>query len=214
MYLITSTFDVDRALAKTTELLSLGDAPERLADRLGMPRDLETIKDGIQAVSFRHLLDEIVRLKRYLDLDAQIEELKNGKSMLRFFGSGLSEKQMAKLEEERRKCGSLIEAPRWFYRQPRVRLLAAIRDQALDESQQDNAAWIDVDEKKLVFPIANIFEKVDYANAEILVKELEKPLKAFNARYLLENFEGNRSISFNFETREALYYIPTPIPAE
>jgi hypothetical protein len=208
MYLITATFDVEQAHAKAAELLALGDTPDRLAERLGSMHDLPMVKEGVPVASFKKLIDEVTRLKQFIALEKQIAELKAGKSMVRFLGSGFKEKQIAKLEEERRKFGSLIEAPRWFYKQPRVRLLSAIRDYALDGSQQGDAVWTDIDEKKLVFPIVNIFESADVAEAQALAGELEKPLKDIAPRFLLEKFEGNRSINFDLEKGVAIYYAP------
>jgi hypothetical protein len=212
MYLITATFDVEQAHAKATELLTLGDTPDRLAERLGLPRDVKMVKEGALVASFKKLPVEVTRLKQFIALDKQLEDLKTDKSMLRFLGAGFKEKQIAKLNEERRKFGSLIEAPRWFYTQPRVRLLSSIRDYALDSSQQGDAVWNDIDEKKLVFPIVDIFEHADVAAAEALAKELEKPLKDISTHFLLEKFEGNRSINFDLEKGVAIYYAPTPGP--
>jgi hypothetical protein len=210
MYIITATFDVEQAHAKVTELLALSDSAERLAERLGIMRDLDFVKEGLAPASFKQMIADITRLKHYVDLEAQIEEVRNDKSMLRFLGTGFKEKQMAKLAEERRKFGSLIEAPRWFYRHPRVRLLSAIRDYALDGSQQGDASWSEIDEKKLSFPIVKIFEKADLEAAEILVKEIEKPVRDISPRFLLESFEGNRSISFDLSKGVAIYYAPAP----
>jgi hypothetical protein len=210
MYLITATFDVEQAQAKAAELLALGDTPDRLTERLGTSHDLPMVQEGVPVASFKKLVAEVTRLRQFIALEKQIVELKAGKSMARFLGAGFKEKQLAKLEEERRKFGSLIEAPRWFYQQPRVRLLSAIRDYALDGSQQGDAVWTDIDEKKLVFPIVNIFESADVSGAEALAGELEKPLKDIAPRFLLEKFEGNRSINFDLEKGVAIYYAPTP----
>jgi hypothetical protein len=213
MFIITATFETDQAIGKASELLALADSPERLAERLGMTRDLEIIKQGVTDVSFKRLVTDIGRLQQYIELEKQIVDVKTDKSMLRFLGTGFKEKQLTKLREERRKFGSLIEAPRWFYKQPRVQLLSAIRDYALDGSQQGDAAWAEIDEKRLVFPIANMFESADKSYAEDLAARLEKPLKDFDPRYLLEHFEGNRSISFDFETNVVIYYTPAPTHA-
>jgi hypothetical protein len=210
MYLITATFDVEQAHAKTAELLALADTPDRLAERLGSMHDLPMVKEGVVAASFKKLVVEVGRLRQFIALEKEIGELKAGKSMLRFLGSGFKEKQIAKLEEERRKFGSLIEAPRWFYMQPRVQLLSAIRDYALDGSQAGDAVWTNFDEKKLVFPIVNIFESADVAGAEALAAELEKPLKDIAPKFILEKFEGNRSINFDLEKGVAIYYAPAP----
>ncbi len=94
--------------------------------------------------------------------------------MLRFPGAQVQGKQIAKLEEELRKFGSLLEAPRWFYKEPRVQLLSAIRDYALDGSQQGDAAWIEVEEDALVFPIVNMFENADQPFAQKVAEQLEK----------------------------------------
>jgi len=208
MYIITATFDPDAAFARASELLTLGDSPERLAERLGITRDLELVKQGVVNSSFRKLLADIKQLEHYLALNRQIEDVKNGKTMMRFLGEGFKAKQVAKLQEECKKFGSLIEAPKWFYQQPRVHLLSSIRDYALDGSQQGDAVWTDVDRESLVFPIAAMFESADKVRAQEIVAQIEKPLKDIDPRYLLEKFEGHRSITFDFDKGVAIYYTP------
>jgi hypothetical protein len=210
MYIITATFDADAAFARTSELLTLGDSPERLAERLGITRDLEVVKQGVANASFKRLLNDIKQLKHFVEINKQIEDVKNGKSVLRFLGPGFKEKQIAKLEEESRKFGALIEAPKWFYQQPRVQLLSSIRDYALDGSQQGDAVWTEINREKLVFPIVAMFETADKTFAENLVAQIEKPLKDIDPRFLLEKFEGHRSITFDFDKGMAMYYTPAP----
>ena len=210
MYIITATFDADAAFARASELLALGDSPERLAERLGITRDLSVVKQGVQPASFRRLIADVKHLKKYVEVRGQIEDVKNGKSMMRFLGEGFKEKQITKLEEEMKKFGSLIDAPAWFYSQPRVQLLSAIRDCALDGSQQGDAVWTEVEREKLVYPIVAMFESANTGFAQELVTQLEKPLKDVDPRFLLEKFEGNRSISFDFDKGVAMYYTPAP----
>jgi len=210
MYIITATFDADEAFARTSEMLRLGDSPERLAERLGMTRDLEVVKQGVVNASFKRLLSDIKRLKHFLAINELIEEVKSGKSMLRFLGAGFKERQIARLKNERRKFGSLIETPKWFYQQPRIQLLSSIRDYALDASQQGDAVWTEIAREKLVFPIAAMFETANMAFAENLVTQLERPLKDVDPHFLLEKFEGNRSIGFDFDKGVAIYYTPAP----
>jgi hypothetical protein len=210
MYMITATFDAEAALGRTSELLALGDSPERLAERLGATRDLEMVKLGVAVAPFKQVVTDMQRIKKYVEVESQIEEVKADKSMLRFLGAGYKEKQIAKLEETRRKFGSLIEAPLWFYKQPRVQLLSAIRDYALDGSQQGDAAWIEIEEEKLEFPIAKMFETADQAFAKTLTEQIERPLQDIDPRFLLEKFEGNRSVNFDFEKGVVLYYTPAP----
>jgi hypothetical protein len=210
MYIITATFDADAAFARTAELLALGDSPERLAERLGITRELVVVKQGVQQASFRQLLTEIKNLKKYVEVRQQIEDVKNGKSMMRFLGEGFKEKQITKLEEEAKKFGSLIDGPAWFYQQPRVQLLSAIRDCALDGSQQGDATWTEVERDKLIFPLVAMFESADKDLAQEVVTQLEKPLKDIDPRFLLEKFEGHRSITFDFDKGVAMYYTPAP----
>ncbi|HEX4140994.1 MAG TPA: hypothetical protein VHY09_11645 [Candidatus Methylacidiphilales bacterium] len=210
MYIITATFDADAAFARTAELLALGDSPERLAERLGITRELPVVKQGVQQASFRRLIADVKGLKKYVEVRQQIEDVKNGKSMMRFLGEGFKEKQLAKLDVEVKKFGSLIDAPAWFYQQPRVQLLSAIRDSALDGAQQGDAVWTEVEREKLIFPIAAMFESADGDFARELVAQLEKPLKDTDPRFILEKFEGNRSINFDFDKGVAMYYTPAP----
>jgi hypothetical protein len=210
VYIITATFDADAAFARASELLALGDSPERLAERLGVTRDLAMVKQGVQTPSFRRLLADIKHLRKYVEIRQQIDDVRNGKTMMRFLGNGAKEKQLARLEDEAKRFGSLLEGPTWFYQQPRVQLLSAIRDYALDGSQQGDAAWTEVERDSLVFPIAAMFEAADKTFAQELVTQLEKPFKDVDPRFLLEKFEGHRSIMFDFDKGTAIYYTPAP----
>jgi len=210
VYIITATFDADAAFARASELLALGDSPERLAERLGVTRDLAMVKQGVQTPSFRRLLADIKHLKKYVEIRQQIDDVRNGKTIMRFLGNGAKEKQLARLEDEAKRFGSLLEGPTWFYQQPRVQLLSAIRDYALDGSQQGDAAWTEVERDSLVFPIAAMFEAADKTFAQELVTQLEKPFKDVDPRFLLEKFEGHRSIMFDFDKGTAIYYTPAP----
>jgi hypothetical protein len=210
MHIIAASFDADAALTRTTEVLALGDSPERLAEKLGITRDLGMVKEGVAAASYKRLLADVNKLRQYKEVEKQLDEIKGDKSMLRFLGAKFKEKQIIKLEEDLRKFGALIEAPRWFYKQPRVQLLSAIRDYALDGSQQGDAAWIEVEEDKLVFPVVNMYEQADLPFAQTLMAQLEKQLKDVDPKFVLEKFEGNRSITFDFEKGVATYYTPAP----
>ena len=55
-----------------------------------------------------------------------------------------------------------------------------------------------------------MFESADDAFAQTLLQQIERPLKDVDPRFLLEKFEGNRSISFDFEKSVAMYYTPAP----
>jgi hypothetical protein len=210
MYIITATFDPDAAFARASEMLALGDSPERLAERLGITRDLDVVKKGVPSASFKRVIQDVHKLRHYVEVSKQLDEVKSDKSMLRFLGAGFKEKQIARLEAEIEKFASLIDAPKWFYQQPRVQLLSSIRDYALDGSQQGDAAWAEIERQQLVFPIAAMYETANKAFAEELVAHIEKPLKDVDPRFLLEKFEGNRSVTFDFDKGMATYYSPAP----
>src|ERR1700761_4088749 len=117
MYIITATFDADAAFARTAELLALGDSPERLAERLGITRELGVVKQGVQQANFRRVFADLKGIKKYVEVRQKIEDVRGNKSVLRFLGEGMKGKQLAKLEAEMAQCGSLIDAPAWFYQQ-------------------------------------------------------------------------------------------------
>lgn len=208
MFVITATFETERAYAAINEMLAMADAPERMAELLGLTRDVEMVTQGTAKASFKKVITEVKRLRHFNEIGDQIEEVKGGKSMARLLGSGFRDKQIAKLEVEQKKFGSTLEAPTWFYQQPRVQLLSAIRDYALDGSLNNDAAWNEVEVANLNFPIAAMFEAGDLEFAQTLVAELEKPLKNIDPKFLLQDFEGHRSISFDIANSLAIYYTP------
>ena len=210
MYVITATFDKELAYGRIREMLTLGDAPEALAERLGIVRDTELVKQGVVTTSFKRLTTDLKRYRQFLDIGQQIEEARKGGTMARFLGSGFQEKKVAKLEEERKKFESPLEAQRWFYSHPRVVLLSAVRDFALDGALHPDAAWRETELAKLPFPIVDMFESANLDFAKTLTDELEKPFKQTSPEFLLQKFEGHRSIGFDVETNIATYYMPAP----
>ena len=208
MFVITATFDEELALGRVRELLALADAPERLAERLGLERDLEMIRKAITPTSFKRLVSDVKGQKQYVEIGQQIEVARTGGGISRLFSSPT--KKIARLEEERKKIPLLADTERWFYTHPRVNLLGSIRDYALDGALHPDAAWREVDEAHLPFPIVAMFRSGDLEFAKILSDELEKPLKQIDAKFLLTKVDGHRSIDFDFETKMATYYVPTP----
>ena len=67
--------------------------------------------------------------------------------------------------------------------------------------------------RRSLFPWPISSRKFDLSGAEALVKELEKPLAEISPLFLLKDFEGHRSISFDLEHGTTLYYSPAPTPA-
>jgi hypothetical protein len=213
MYVITATFDAELAYGRIREMLTLSDAPEALAERLGIARDVELVKQGVITTSFKRLLTDMKRHRQFLEIGQQIAEAREGKTMARFLGSGFQDKKVAKLEDERKKFDSPLESQRWFYSHPRVVLLSAIRDFALDGSLHPDAMWSETEPSKLPFPIVAMFEAADLDFAKTLTDELEKPLKQTSPEFLLQKFEGHRSIGFDLATNIATYYMPAPAEA-
>jgi len=210
MFIITATFDEELALNRIREMLALTDTPEQLADRLGMTRDLDLVRQAVITPSFKRLITEVKNRRQYIEIGEQIAEARGGKSVSRLFGSGFQEKKIARLEAERGKIPSLDTAQRWFYTHPRVVLLSSIRDFALDGALHPDAAWRETTIAELPFPIAKMFETADLEFAKEVAAELEKPLKQADAKFLLTKFEGHRSIGFDIATQTATYYVPAP----
>ena len=210
MYVITATFDAELAYSRIRDVLTLADAPEALAERLGMERDIEMVKQGVITTSFKRLVAELRKRQQFLNIGEQIAEARKGSTVGRFLGAGFQEKKVAKLEEERKKFDAPLEAQRWFYSHPRVVLLSAVRDYALDGALNQDAAWRDIEPAKLPFPISAMFEAADLDFGKVLTDELEKPFKQTSAEFLLQKFEGHRSIGFDIATATATYYMPAP----
>ena len=213
MFVITATFEEELALSHLREALALAATPEALADRLGLKKDLEMIKQALITPSLKRLMTEVKTRRQYLEITQQIEEARSGKSASRFFGAGFNEKKILRLDQERKKIAPPLEAKRWFYSLPRVVLLSAIRDFALDGSLHPDAAWREVVPSSLDFPIAAMFDAGNLDFAKELTTELEKPFKQIDPKFLLLKFEGHRSISFDLSTHAATYYVATPSEA-
>ena len=210
MFVITATFEEELALSRIRDMVALADTPDTLAERLGMTRDLELVRQAVVTPSLKRLMTELKARRQFLEITQQIAEARSGKSVSRLFGSGFSEKKIKRLEDERKKIPPPVEAKKWFYSHPRVVLLSAIRDFALDGALHPDAAWREVEPSSLPFPIATMFETADLDFAKELTNELEKPLKQIDPKFLLEKFEGQRSIGFDLKTHIATYYVPAP----
>ena len=210
MFVITATYEEELALSHIRDAFAMADTPDALAERLGVTRDLELVRQAVVTPSLRRLLTEVKNRRQYLEITQQIEAARSGKSAARFFGTGFSEKKASRLEDERRKIPSLLDAKRWFYSLPRVVLLSTIRDFALDGALHPDAAWREVVPSTLPFPIVTMFDTGDLDFAKELTQELEKPLKEIDPKFLLIKFEGHRSIGFDPTTSTATYYTAAP----
>jgi hypothetical protein len=207
MEVITATFSPDMAEAAVQEMLTLGEFPERLAEKLGSAKDADVVAQAVEKSNFKRVLTDVQKIKDYLALMHDIDQVKRGKWAFTFLGAGFKEKQLAKMIEHKKSFGDLMDAPRWFYQHPRVVVLSAIRDYALELSQS-NAHWVDIGKEPLRFPIVQMFERGDVAYAKTLVNDIDRPFKDIDPRFILENFEGHRSISFDFTTNVVISYYP------
>lgn len=208
MHILRATFDRERAYEKVNELLALEDNPERLAEKLSLARDLEKINAGIAAVPFKRLVSEVEKLHEFVELEDEIDKVRSGNWAFAFMGKGFAEKKIATLLEKRRKFGSLIETPRWFYRQDRVWLLNAIRDYALDASNQGDAEWVEQEVESLPLPVSQMLENGDVDQAKSMAQELGKPLKDIDPLFVLTLLEGHRTFYFDMDKQQAYYYAP------
>jgi hypothetical protein len=208
MYVLCATFEPELALNKVAELLALADTPDRLAEKLAIQDELDRVKAGVAGGSFKRLVQDIERIRKFLDLEKEMEDIRAGKWAFAFMGKSFAEGKLKALAEKRRKFGSLIEAPRWYYQQERVRLLSAMRDAALEGSEQGDAEWVESANRPIPYPIVDLFEKGDITGAKTLAAYLEKPLKDLDAKWILTQLEGNRALHFNFEKSIVMFYAP------
>lgn len=208
MHLLRATFDRDLAYEKISELLALDDNPERLAERLSIPRDVEKVKLGIAVSPYKRLVTEVEKLKEFVDLEKEIEQVQSGKWTFGFMGKGFAEKKVASLLEKRRKFGAIIETPRWFFRQERVWLLNALRDYALDSSNQGDAEWVENPLDHLMLPVSRMLETGDVAAAKDMADHLSRPFKDVDPAFVMTRLEGHRTLYFDTEKRHAFYFVP------
>jgi hypothetical protein len=210
MYILSSHFDSDMAVARVSELLALGESLDRLAEKLHVPPDHPALTTGIKPANFKKLLNEMEKIVEHNRLQKQIEAVRGGQKLSRFLGKGYAERQVVKLQEEQRKLGSLLEAPRWFYKQERTWLLSAIRDYALDTAKNMEADWIDSDDNEgsLKAPIALMFERGDAKLIKAVIGEMDKPLRDVDPLFVLQQMDGHRSLVFNFKTSLVTYFEP------
>ncbi|PTX99899.1 hypothetical protein DB346_19000 [Verrucomicrobia bacterium LW23] len=213
MHLLTAAFDPETAISRVSEIFALSDSPERIAEKLNVPNEVDRVKDGMAVPQCKRLLADIDKLRAFVDLEKQIEDVKAGKWSWNFLGKSARDAHLAKLLDKRRKFGSLIEAPRWFYRLDRVWLLHCIRDYALDSAtQMADSEWIEVDDNnangELPYPIVSMFEAADTARAKTIILNLERPFKDVSPEWVLKDMEGHRALHFDFEKRMAVYFQP------
>lgn len=208
MQLLRATFDRDRAYEKVSELLALEDNPERLAEKLNLPRDVEKIQAGITATPCKKLVTDVEKLKEFVELEKEIENIRSGNWTFAFMGKSFAEKKIEGLMEKRRKYGSLIETPRWFYKLDRVWLLNALRDYAFDASHQGDAEWAAEDVESLSLPMTRMFETGDVDAAKVVAQQLSKPFKDVDPTFILTSLEGHRTLYFDLESQAAFYFMP------
>ncbi len=208
MYVLCATFDPRLAVGKVKEMLALANEPERLAQRLGQPEEAENFKQGIEDASMETLVNGVQRVQEFLDVEREIEQVESGRWALGFMGKGFRDKRLKKLRSKRKEYGTLIDAPREFYQLNRVRLIGAIRDFALDCSEQGDAEWIELGNKPLPLPLVEMFEQGDVDLAKKIASALSKPFDKLDPEYLLKNLEGHRTLFFDFEKNLVTFYGP------
>ena len=160
---------------------------------------------GITGGSFTRLVKDVEKLAGYVALDQERRDVREGKWTFSFLGDAMTKRKLSKISQQIRQMGSLIESPRWFYKQDRVWLLAAIRDYALAASVHDDGEWFDTEERPLQLPIVEMFEQGDSDQARIVAEHLEQPLVSMDPMFVLQNMEGNRALYFDFETNTVIY---------
>lgn len=206
MHLLRATIDPVLLYEKISELLALADNPERLAEKLNMPHEVEKIQSGINAVSFKRLVIEVEKLLGFVKLEKEIANVQSGKWSFSFMGKSFTENKLAVLMEKRRKFGSLIETPRWFYRQDRVWLLNAFRDYALDGAHQGDAEWVDEPTESLPLPITAMLETGNVETAKMISTQLSKPLANVEPDFIINCLEGHRALHFDLAKKAAYYF--------
>jgi hypothetical protein len=205
MYVVTATFEREIAIGKTGELLAMANEPDRLAEKLDLVRNVEKVKQGIAVSSFKRVIEDVEKLAEFVVLDHERKEVREGKWAFNFLGQGMTTRKLAKISGKIRNLGSLIEAPRWFYKQDRVWLLGAIRDYALVSSAHDDGEWFDIDARPINLPLVEMFEKGDFDHAKTVADQLEKPLADLDPKFVLQQMEGHRALLFNFEKNSVVY---------
>jgi hypothetical protein len=208
MSLLRATFDRELACEKVNELLALEDKPERLAEKLNVPRDVEKIRAGLAKISFKKLVSEVEKLREFVELEKEIADVEAGKFTLSFLGKGYAVKKLEGLMERRRKFGSLIETPRWFFSQERVWLLNSVRDYALDSSHQGDAEWAQEELESLPLPVSAMFEAGNVETAKAMAAQLGLPFHDTDPQFVLTQLEGHRALYLDMEKQAAFYFMP------
>jgi hypothetical protein len=204
-YALKATFEKDLALQRVQEMLSMGDDPEKIAEKLTVARDVQKIQSGIADANFARLYKDVEKLAEFLVLEKEVEDVKAGNWTFSFMGKGFSEKKIAKLNEKIRKFGSLLDSPKWFYGHNRVWLLEMIRDYALDGSVHGDSEWVDLETEPVEFPLMNMFEKGDFDYAKKVMEQLQKPYAEIDPYFVLREMEGHRALRFNIEAHTVVY---------
>ncbi len=210
MHVLQATFDPQLAVAKTAELLALEKSPDRLAEKLGATKELARVQKGIEPLPAKQLLAEVEKLKTFIELDRQVQSIEQKRSPWGWLGEQLASRKISDLNRRKVKLGALLEGPRWLYTHPRVWLLHAIRDYALEASHQRDAQWVKLDEQEQLFalPIVEMFERGDLSRAKAVASQLERPFAEIDAQFVLKTFEGHRPLSFDFERNVVYYFTP------
>lgn len=210
MYILKATFDRDLAVSKMADMLALADNPERMSDKLNLREHRELIEDGIRPISGKKLIQAVAKVKETLSLDQEIGKIQEGGTFVsKLLGKSFARNKMEKLNERRRRLGNITEAPRWFYHEPRVWLLSALRDFAMEVSNQDDAEWVDSDQGfPVVSPLMDMFDTGNVAFAKLVAEQLELPLAEVDPVFILQNWDGHRSLVFDFENSVVTYFVP------
>ncbi len=205
VWVLRSKFAPKTATTKTEEILNL--EAEAMAGVLGVPDAVDRVREGVFQKDHDHLVEIVTAHSKQHDLLSQAKDLQEGKSLWRFLGQQAVENRQEKLRNQALRLGGKLDAASWFYQQPRVWLLSLIRDAALDSSRHTDADWEEIDPEQVeLSPCTPMLMGRDPVVAKEYATVCAASLKQIDPMFLLNKFDGHRSLRFDFEKSEVLYF--------
>lgn len=205
-WVLKAGFTQKHALGRVGELLKM--APEKLADEIGFPKNVHQVQEGMDPKPFDGLTERVQRVNLQMQLDQQIEDLKEGRSWRRFLGQGAVEGKLAKLEQQRKALGDRLDLVSWFYRHPRIWLLGAVRDAVMEVSRHAEIEWVEMETGAGFTPTSAMLLSGNPELAQEFETALSSPFASLSPEFILQKCDGHRTLVFDFEKGQVFFFTP------
>lgn len=212
-WILQSPFESLSALNRIRELLNR--SADELCVELGLSQEQARVAEGWKKDSSSVLKNAIAEMKNREELEAEMNKLREGKSLLRFLGDEQVVAKQQKIKSMLSKLLTRHDFIHQFYSHPRIWLAACVRDAALDASRSSEAEWKTVEEyDDSLSPASSFLLKTDDEAGDRYLQFLKTDWNKIQPDFILNQIDGHRSLRFDLNTKMVSFCESVPLPQE